>query len=299
MTDKVQTYKEQFLNYMKAEKRCSQHTLKAYGNDISGFLEHVCVQQAVDFEEIDVAAVRRWIMDISHSGLSPRSVNRKISAASSLFKYLMRRKTVSHNPLSGIAKPKTPKLLPTFIAEEKLLPVLDAVPENENYATYRTRIILELFYATGVRISELVNLKISDLDFAIQQIRVLGKGNKERFVPMTETIHEQLKQYLTVRQEVYPDTASAHLFLSTRGAQINVRTVYEDVKKYLRIRGITGKCNPHSLRHTFATHLLNSGADLNGLKELLGHKSLAATQIYTHNTFERLNNIYSKAHPRA
>ena len=299
MMDKALKYKEQYLHYMKAEKRCSEHTLRAYVNDISEFIEHVCHQQAVDFEEIDVAAVRRWIMDMANNGLSPRSINRKIAVASSLFKYLMRSRKTTHNPLSGIAKPKTPKNLPTFIAEEKLTPVLDAVPENEDFGMYRNRVILEFFYATGVRISELVNLQVQDVDLFRGEIRVLGKRNKERLVPMTETIEKLLKQYLIARQNAFPNAATGFLFLSPKGTKMNVKTVFLNVKKNLRYGGITGKCNPHILRHTFATHLLNNGADLNGLKELLGHKSLTATQIYTHNSFEQLNKIYIKAHPRA
>jgi integrase/recombinase XerC len=212
----------------------------------------------------------------------------------------MRKKKILHNPASGTGKPKIAKKLPAFIPEEKLATVLDFSKKNfTDYSSYRDYVILETFYATGMRISELANLKHSDLDFSLRQIKVLGKRNRERIIPMTEIIRQVLEEYLYRKKIFFPDQENNCLFLTSRGKKISVKLVYLGVKRSLRLGGVTGKSNPHVLRHTFATHILNSGADLNSVKELLGHASLAATQIYTHLTFEKLKIIHNKAHPRA
>jgi integrase/recombinase XerC len=295
--------KEEFIRYMQTERRSSEHTLRAYRNDITCFFECAFDDDSdIDIAGITSLTVRRWVAELVKSGLTPRTVNRKTAALNSFFKYLMRKNKVSHNPVDGITKPKVSKRLPAFIPEEKLSTVLDFCFSEENmanYSSYRDYVILETFYATGMRISELANLKYSDLDFSLRQIKVLGKRNRERIIPMTDIIRQVLEEYLSAKKVFFPDRENNYLFLTSKGNRISVKSVYLSVKKSLRLGGVTGKSNPHILRHTFATHILNNGADLNSVKELLGHASLAATQIYTHNTFEKLKIIHNKAHPRA
>ncbi|MDR2027820.1 MAG: tyrosine-type recombinase/integrase [Prevotellaceae bacterium] len=296
----IKTLTEQFIRYMQTEKRASEHTLRAYKNDISDFFDCICDEGCViDINEVTTLVVRRWISEMIKNGITPRTVNRKIAALSSFFKYLMRKKTVTKNPASGIAKPKTAKKLPSFITEEKLSAVLDSSVNFNDYASYRDYVILETFYATGMRISELAKLKHSDVDFYLKQIRVSGKRNKERIIPMTENIRQILEEYISRKQAIFPNPESNHLFFTSKGKQISIKSIYLGVKRSLRTGGVTGKSNPHVLRHTFATHILNNGADLNSVKEILGHANLTATQIYTHNTFEKLKFIHNKAHPRA
>jgi integrase/recombinase XerC len=295
--------KEEFLRYMQTEKRSSEHTLRAYENDIACFFKCVFDEGSdINITEITSLSVRRWVAELVKSGLTPRTVNRKTTALNTFFKYLMRKSKVSHNPVDGITKPKVSKKLPAFIPEEKLATILDVYLSKDkmrNYSSYRDYVILETFYATGIRISELANLKHSDVDFSLRQIKVLGKRNKERIIPMTNTIRQVLEEYISAKKVFFSDRGNDYLFLTAKGNRISVKTVYMSVKKSLQLGGVTGKSNPHILRHSFATHILNNGADLNSVKELLGHTSLAATQIYTHNTFEKLKTIHSKAHPRA
>jgi integrase/recombinase XerC len=296
------TLTEKFLRYMQAEKRASEHTLQAYGADIADFFD--CVfgsQEMVETDEITRPLVRRWIAEMTKKGLTPRTVNRRVSALNSFFKYLRRTNVVEHNPVAGTVKPKISRRLPVFIPEDKIAAALDFHPDTEkdDYATLRNNVIPELFYATGMRISELVNLRHRDIDFSLRQIKVTGKRNKERLIPMTNNICEILADYMAKKQMFFPAPDSDRLFLSLSGRKIGMKTVYLTVRNRLQTGGVTGKCNPHVLRHTFATHMLNNGADLTGVKELLGHAGLAATQIYTHNTFEKLKKIHDSAHPRA
>ncbi|MDR1130474.1 MAG: tyrosine recombinase XerC [Prevotellaceae bacterium] len=297
----IGTLTEQFIRYMQTEKRSSEHTLRAYRNDISDFFE--CIydgDSVIDVDEITVLIVRRWVAELIKKGLNPRTVNRKTAALNSFFKYLMRKKKIAHNPAFGISKPKVAKKLPAFIPEEKLATALDFSKNSiTDYSSYRDYVILETFYASGMRISELANLKHRDLDFSLRQIKVLGKRNKERIIPMTESIRQVLEEYLYRKKIFFPDQENDCLFLTSKGKRISIKVVYLGVKRSLQLGGVTGKSNPHVLRHTFATHILNNGADLNSVKELLGHASLAATQIYTHVTFEKLKTIHNKAHPRA
>jgi integrase/recombinase XerC len=296
----IGTLTEQFIRYMQTEKRSSEHTLRAYENDISDFFE--CIYDdgsVIDITEVNTLIVRRWIAELMKKGLSSRTVSRKVAALSSFFKYLMRKKKISHNPVSGISKPKITKKLPAFIPEDKLNSVFDILKDFTDYPSYRDYVVLETFYATGMRISELANLKHSDVDFSLRQIKVLGKRNKERIIPMTDIVRQVLEEYLFRKKIFFPEQKDNYLFLNSKGNRISIKSIYLGVKRSLRLGGITGKSNPHVLRHTFATHIMNNGADLNSVKELLGHANLAATQIYTHNTFEKLKLIHNKAHPRA
>jgi integrase/recombinase XerC len=299
--DDVRMLIKEFIRYMQTEKRSSEHTLRAYKNDVDDFFECIFDEKSVvDISEVTTLIVRRWVSELMKSGLTSRTVNRKTVALHSFFKYLMRKKKVQSNPVDGITKPKMSKKLPAFIPEEKLADVLDILKNSpDDYSSYRDYVILETFYATGMRISELANLKHNDIDFYLRQIKVLGKRNKERFIPMTDNIGQILEEYIFRKKALFPNPVSNYLFLNSKGNKISVKSVYLGVKKRLRLGGVTGESNPHVLRHTFATHILNNGADLNAVKEVLGHANLAATQIYTHNTFEKLKLIHNKAHPRA
>jgi len=289
---------EQFIRYMQVEKRSSEHTLVAYKKDIFVFFEFISDDNP-EINEINTPIIRRWIADMMQNGLSTRSVNRKIAALNSFFKYLMRKKLIVRNPVNLVTKPKISKKLPTFIPEEKLDNILNLTRDDNDYSSVRDNVILETFYATGMRISELVNLKHSDVDFSLQQIKVLGKRNKERLIPMTTHLKNILEEYISIKKVFFPCPENNYLFLTQKGNHVSIKFVYLSVKRQLKLGGITGKCSPHILRHTFATHMLNNGADLNSVKEVLGHASLAATQIYTHNTFKKLKLIHNSAHPRA
>jgi integrase/recombinase XerC len=211
----------------------------------------------------------------------------------------MRKGVIAQNPAADVAKPKMSEKLPAFVSEEKIDRILDSSPVSDDYVSLRDDVVLELFYAAGLRISELVNLRYDDVNFARRQIKVLGKRNKERLIPMTDTIQRTLEDYLRRKEQFFPEPQNPYLFLNSKGTKVNEQAVYRCVRNRLQMNGVTGKCSPHVLRHTFATHLMNKGADLNSIKELLGHSSLAATQIYTHNTFEKLKEIHNQAHPRA
>ncbi|MDR1895809.1 MAG: tyrosine-type recombinase/integrase [Prevotellaceae bacterium] len=298
--ESVQVLIEQFIRYMKTEERSSEHTLRAYRNDISDFFECISEKDSfVGIEEINTQIVRRWIAEMIRKGLTPRSVCRKSAALNSFFKYLIRKGKVTVNPVDGIAKPKISKKHPVFIQEDKIAAILNSTKNTQDYSLLRNYVIIETFYATGMRVSELANLQHSDINFSLKQIKVLGKCNKERFIPMTNAIKQILEEYISLKRSFFPNPENNFLFLTSKGKRISVNSIYLNVKKNLRTGGLTGKASPHVLRHSFATHMLNSGADLNSVKELLGHANLTATQIYTHNTFEKLKQIHNKAHPRA
>lgn len=293
---------DDFLKYLQSEKRYSPHTLKAYHDDISQFYTFLGEE---DGSEPDVKlfrhlSVRAWVAELMQSGVSARSVNRKLSSLSSFFKFLMREELLKVNPMTKVVAPKQAKRLSVFLEEGKLNTYMDSEEqaEEEGYEQVRNHTIIELLYATGIRSSELVSLSITSVDFSSNLLKVEGKGSKERLIPLTPHIVECLKYYIEKRIAAFPDSGN-HLFLTARGKQIYARLVYNVVKQGLSRGGFTGKRSPHILRHSFATHLLNNGADLNAIKEILGHSGLGATQVYTHNTFEKLKKVHRNAHPRS
>ena len=295
---------ENFLKYLQAEKRYSPHTLRAYRDDISQFYIHL---GEVGGSEPDIKLfrhqnIRAWVAELMRSGMSARSVNRKLSSLSSFFKYLMKKELLAADPMVKVIIPKQAKRLSIFLEEEKLNSYMDSkeLLAPESYEEVRNRTILELFYATGIRLSELVSLTDASVDFSSNLLKVEGKGSKERLVPLTPHIVECLNRYIEKRTAEFANTdVGRYLFLTTRGKQIYPRLVYNVVKQELSKGGFTGKRSPHILRHSFATHLLNNGADLNSIKEILGHSGLGATQVYTHNTFEKLKKVHRNAHPRS
>lgn len=293
---------KRFLSHLQYEKRYSAHTLTAYENDLSQFFAYLLKEyQVQNPADITHFFIRSWIVSLIDAGISPRSVNRKITALKSFFRFLLREKVLTLNPMVKVQSPKTGKKLPAFIDEKKMENLFSEIEFEEGFGGIRDRTILELFYGTGMRLTELVNLKLTDVSLSNQTVKVLGKRNKERILPLSVSLMAALKNFISERNSFISSEKSKEtaLFIDNRCNKIYPKFVYRLVKKYLGMITTGDKKNPHVLRHTFATHLLNNGAEINAVKELLGHSSLAATQVYTHNTIEKLKNIYKQAHPKA
>ncbi len=286
-------YKEKFLHYLLHEKRYSEHTIKSYETDLQQFILFLADEfQVSSAKKVNFQLVRSWIATLLNNNISARSVNRKITTLKTYFRFLMYEDIIKASPMQKIIGPKTPKKLAVFVEEIKMDELFNKVEFGEGVVAERDRLILELFYFTGIRLSELVNLKKSDVDFSNSTIRVLGKRNKERLIPITPCIAHKIKTINNSNKSVF-------LFVSKKGTQISAKQVYRLVNKYLGMVTSLDKKSPHILRHTFATHMLNNGADINAVKELLGHTNLSATEVYTHNTIEKLKTVYKQAHPRA
>lgn len=287
--------RDSFLEYLQYEKRFSAHTVLAYSTDLDQFYSYLKDAYSVDqLSQIEHLIIRSWIVSMMDSGVSSRTVNRKITTLKTFYKFLLRRGLVMENPMLKITSPKTSKRLPVFVEKEKMDNLLDMVQfDDEN--GLRDKLILELFYATGMRLSELINLKQKDVDLVANQLKVLGKRNKERIIPFGNELGKKIEEYLAAKES----HSGEFLMEGKEGKKLSEKLVYTIVKKYLSQVTTIEKRSPHVLRHTFATHMLNNGADLNAIKELLGHANLSATQIYTHNTVEKLKNIHKQAHPKA
>ena len=286
-------HKKKFLHYLLHEKRYSQHTIKSYETDLQQFFFFLADEfQVSSAKKVTFQLVRSWIATLLNNNISARSVNRKITTLKTYFRFLINEDVISISPMQKIIGPKTPKKLAVFVEEIKMEELFNKVEFGEGDVAERDRLILELFYFTGIRLSELVNLKKSDVDFSNSTIRVLGKRNKERLIPITPYILDKIKTANNSNKSVF-------LFVSKKGTQISAKQVYRLVNKYLGMVTSLNKKSPHILRHTFATHMLNNGADINAVKELLGHANLSATEVYTHNTIEKLKTVYKQAHPRA
>ncbi len=290
---------ELFLNHLKYERRYSQNTLTAYENDLDQFVlfgkklvEDFCV------EEVDYHLIRQWIVSLMDNGISAKSVNRKISTLKTFFKFLMREGVIEKNPTDKVAIPKMGKKLPVFVQEKEMNRLLDGRFFTEDFEGCRDKAVVSLFYGTGIRLSELVGIRFPDLNLIEKMVKVNGKRDKQRLVPFPLEISGVLNDYIKLRNELFP-AAENFLFLTGNGEPVYNKLIYRIVKRQLSLVTTVEKKSPHILRHSYATHLLNRGADLNAIKELLGHANLAATQIYTHTTFEQLKKVYKQAHPRA
>lgn len=291
-------YRESFFNYLKFEKRSSSHTVVAYKIDLDQFVQF-CVEVIGEFnvKKIDAKVVRGWIVQLMKNDLSARSVNRKITTLKSFFKFLLREQIVENNPANYLTLPKIRKKLPNFVDEKNLNHLLDDGFFTQDFIGVRDKLIITLLYGTGIRLAELLQLKESDVDTNNCLIKVLGKGKKERIIPYPTSINQLFGQYLK-EKEIKIGFKIERLLVTEKGKPVYEKLIYRVVKNNLAKVTLLEKKSPHVLRHTYATHLLNKGADLNAVKELLGHSNLAATQIYTHTTFEKLHNIYKQAHPR-
>ena len=289
-----------FLDYLKFQKRYSRHTLTSYEFDLTSFFEFFHQQfDGTDSKEVTASVIRTWLASLKEAGMESRSINRKISSLKSFYKFLMHQGVVETSPLTTIISPKVKKRLPQFVEERDMQTLFDHVTFPEGFEGMTHRLIMELFYQTGIRQAELVGLKVTQLDLGNQQLKVLGKGNKERIIPIGIKLVEALKIYLQLRLQVLKGGDEKVLLINNKCNPFNPRQVYTIVRHYLSLVSTIEKRSPHVLRHSFATHLVNHGAELNVVKELLGHSSLAATQVYTHNTIEKLKDVYKKAHPKA
>ncbi|MFO8001647.1 MAG: tyrosine-type recombinase/integrase [Marinilabilia sp.] len=291
-------YTEAFLNYLKYEKRSSEHTLVAYESDLRQFDAYM-KETGMDEIQIKSRFVRNWVVAMHYNNLKPRSIHRKIASLKAYFRFLLREQIIETSPVEGVVLPKLPKNLPDFVKEKEMDFLLDHVSFGDDYPGVRDKTIIDLFYGTGIRLSELVALKDHDFDLSRGLVRVLGKRNKERLVPMNQNTVGNVSKYMEVRNQTFGSAKAPFFFLTDGGEAIYHKLVYRIVNKHLKVVTTLAKKSPHILRHTYATILLNRGADINAIKELLGHANLNATQIYTHNTFEKLSSIYNQAHPRA
>jgi integrase/recombinase XerC len=285
---------QQFENYLSTEKRFSEHTCVAYKNDLNQFIEFAGLKNQDELKEVNHQLVRSWIVYLIDNEISNRSVNRKVSSLRTLFRWLQKQALVDTNPMAKIKGPKTEKRLPTFLKSSDLeMGKVNALFQDD-FDGIRDHLMLEMFYQTGIRLSELISLKESDVTNV--SIKVIGKRNKERIIPITPTLFEKITLYRKQKHELA--IQSTELFTLINGKILYPKLVYRKINYYLSLVSSLDKKSPHVLRHTFATHMLNNGAGLETLKDILGHASLSATQVYTHSSFTQLNNIYSQAHPR-
>ncbi|MDE3145614.1 MAG: tyrosine-type recombinase/integrase [Bacteroidota bacterium] len=288
-----------FLDYLKFEKRYSQHTIISYQNDLEQFFSFLISQfDAPSLEKITSSLVRSWLAELKGDDITAKSINRKISSLKSFFKHQLKNNVIEQTPMAIIVSPKISKRLPSFVEEKNIETLFNHVTFSDDWKGRTERLVLQLFYSTGMRLSELINLKESQIDVSNQQIKVVGKGNKERIIPVAKELINDLQSYIADKQTTFK-VQIPNVLVNEKGKQLQPRMVYGFVKQYLSLVTTIQKKSPHILRHSFATHLMNNGADLNAVKELLGHSSLAATQVYTHNTIEKLKEVFKKAHPKA
>jgi integrase/recombinase XerC len=290
---------ERFIRYLQFEKRFSPNTVTAYKNDLDQFSQFL-VSFQTELLNVTHQHVRTWIVSLMDDGIEARTINRKISSLRSFYKFLQREDLIGNSPMIYVRAPKIPKRLPIVITEQKMDILLDAQDVFSNdFHGIRDRLIVELLYGTGMRLSELVNLSDHDINRYEQQIKVLGKRNKERIIPISKSLTKLIGDYQLQKSNQNFDTKSSALIVTNQGNKVYAKFIYRTVNLVLSFISTHDKKSPHILRHSFATSLLNRGADLNAIKELLGHSSLAATQVYTHNSVEKLKSIYKQAHPKA
>ena len=291
--------KESFLDYLRYERNYSEHTVVAYNNDISEFEAYFKGQdETLTLDTAEADLIRGWAMEMMDEGYAASSVNRKLSSLRTFYRYLMREGKIQADPMLKVKGPKKKKPLPVFVKESDMDRLLDNEQFEDTFEGKRDKMILEMLYATGVRLAELLGMKVADLDFCSRQVKVTGKRNKQRIIPFGEELERDLEAYLEARNKLAPETEDT-LFINSKGKPISRGAVSNIVKNNLSKVVTLKKKSPHVLRHSFATSMLNNGADLKAVKELLGHESLSTTQVYTHTTFEELKKNYEQAHPRA
>ena len=289
---------QSFLQYIRFEKRFSPNTVLAYQNDLEQFFDYASTTYGIsDPAEVQHGVIRSWIVALMEEKISTRSINRKLTSLKTYFKFLLRKQQISHNPMLKVQAPKTSKRLPVFVDQQKMELLFNDVDFGEGFIGLRDRLMLELLYATGMRLAELIGIKDADVDLFAAQVKVLGKRNKERIIPFSTKLKELIQIYLKARKHEFQDSLT--LLVTDKGKPLYPKMVYRIVTQRLGEVTTLEKRSPHVLRHTFATHMLNNGADINSVKEILGHANLSATQVYTHNTIEKLKEVYKLAHPRA
>jgi integrase/recombinase XerC len=293
---------EHFITHLQKVKKYSENTTVSYKNDLSQFALYLKAQyELADICLCNHMMIRSWVVYMSKEKVTPRSINRKLSTLNSFFKHAMKNGAVSKNPMKKVIALKVGKRLPSYVMENEIPRVMQVEIYENDYTKYRDELIIYLLYTTGMRRSELINLKITDINLSRKDIRVIGKGKKERIIPISSESISKIKTFITIRSDHYEqiNIEDNFLILSNKGMKINPRSIYAIVNRQMKTANSADKKSPHVLRHSFATHLLNNGADINAIKEILGHANLGATQIYTHNSIERLKEIYSKFHPKA
>jgi integrase/recombinase XerC len=291
----------QFLNYIKYEKRYSPNTCIAYQHDLEQFFEFINSNyQTIEITRISHQMMRAWLSSLMEAGIQPRTINRKITTLKSFYKFLQKEKHIENNPCNKLISPKRPKKLPVYVEESNMEKLLDD-EFSDDYLEFRNMLMLEILYDTGIRLSELINLKHEDVDSVNLSIKVLGKRNKERIIPVSKILNDKIQHFFEIKAKlgITSSEKDNFIFLTKNFKKVYTKLVYRVVYYYLSKITTIHKKSPHVLRHTFATHMLNNGADLNAIKEILGHSNLAATQVYTHNTINKLKSIYKQAHPRA
>ena len=293
-----QPYIQDFLDYLKFQKRYSHHTIISYENDLADFFDFLESNYGnLSLPDISATLIRTWLAGLKQNKIASKSINRKISTLKSFFKHQLRKETIPVSPMTTITSLKVIKRLPYFIEEKDISTLFQHVEFADTWEGKTNRLLLQIFYQTGMRLSELINLKESQIDRSNSNIKVLGKGNKERIIPVNNQLLTDIFNYLDEKKR--SENSNDYLLVSDKGKKLQPRYVYSKVKEYLSYVTTNVRKSPHILRHSFATHLTNNGADINAVKELLGHSSLAATQIYTHNSIEKLKDIHKKSHPKS
>ena len=284
-----------FIEYISKQKRYSYHTVLGYKTDLLDFSDYCHKYFKIPIQQVSHREVRSWFSQLMDDGFKPRTIHRKSSSLKSFFKYLIIQGAVLQSPMDLVPLPKLGKQLPKFVEEKSLDVLLNEIDFPQSFEGKRDKLIIDLFYQTGIRKAELISLTIDDVNFHLNQIKVLGKRNKERIIPISCSLIETIKEYLTYRKP----SLESNLLITSKGKALYPKLVYNIVNENLSKVTTLSKKSPHVLRHSFATHMLNNGAELNSIKELLGHVNLAATQVYTHNSLEKIKSIYKQAHPRA
>tara|TARA_R110001583_G_scaffold155465_1_gene307134 strand:- start:257 stop:1147 length:891 start_codon:yes stop_codon:yes gene_type:complete len=287
-----------FLNYLLIEKKYSKHTITAYKKDLNDF-QLFCVNECdgQKITSVNYSQIRSWIVNLVNLEISNRTINRKISSLKSFYKFLQKTKQIETSPLSKHKALKVSKKVQVPFSEKEIISVLNLHDEVIDFESVRNKLVVELFYSTGIRRSELIHIKISNIDFNNETVKVIGKRNKERIIPLIKPVQQSLKKYLKFREAI--ENKEPYLFITKKGKKIYDTLVYRIINNYFSSVSSKVKKSPHVIRHSFATHLLNEGADLNSVKELLGHSSLASTQVYTHSSLGKLKEVYNQAHPRS
>lgn len=289
---------DKYIDYLRYEKNLSSYTEISYSTDLTQFADYLQREhEEVTLLDVDSDIVRLWMVSLIKSNITARSVNRKLSAIKSFYKYLLKMGEVKQSPASKVVAPKLKKPIPVFVNDKDMKVLLEEPSDDAGFDEYRNYLILELFYVTGMRRAELIGLKDVDVDFYSQMIRVVGKGNKQRLIPISKDIVDKMHKYLELRNKEVEQSVA--FFVKEDGNAMYPMLVHRVITERLKVISVLSKTSPHVLRHSFATAMLNNGADINAVKEILGHSSLAATEVYTHTSFEEIKNIYNQAHPRA
>lgn len=298
MTDQQLLLLQPFIDYLKFEKRYSKHTVRSYQDDLVQFLDYLHIQfGSLEWKEVSASIIRSWMASMKEAGITSRTIRRKISTLRSFYKYQVRTGSLEISPVSQVTVPKMSKRLPAFVQETDMAELLASIRFSEDWKGYNARMLFNLFYATGMRLSELIQMQPTQVDHSKSQLRILGKGNKERIIPVHPQLIALIDEYEKAKKKEF-ETTDPFLLVTEKGKKLYPKYAYLIVNHYLSEIKTLEKKSPHILRHSFATHLTNHGASLNAVKELLGHSSLASTQVYTHNTIEKLKEVYKKAHPK-